>query len=179
MSKTVYGRILDNSNSGQDIRHCDIVLSYCKHLLFRETKYTKCVIFHIATSHFWHFWYPSKRRESRQKKFVPTSSSYHPFLCIQMYSLFCKQENPNTNIEDIQRSNCQANDMTNNDTHEGSDLANLYTEVLEICEPFYELPPAPSTPEFHLSPRLDDALEDGLLMEISFGQANPQDPMSM
>jgi hypothetical protein len=88
---------------------------------------------------------------------------------------FLEARNPNTTIEDLQRGNCQANDMTNNDTHEGSDLANLYTEVLQICQPFYELPPDPSTPQFQLSPRL----EDGLSIKRSFGQANPQDPMSV
>jgi hypothetical protein len=120
-----------------------------------------------------------KNENQGKKSLGPHHHHIIHFCALRCKAFFCKQENPNATIEDLQRGNCQANDMTNNDTHEGSDLANLYTEVLEICEPFYELPPVPSTPEFQLSPRLEDGLKDGLLVEISFEQANPQDPMSM
>eukprot|EP00980_Cylindrotheca_fusiformis_P018372 scaffold6032_cov100-Cylindrotheca_fusiformis.AAC.3 len=59
----------------------------------------------------------------------------------------------------------------NDNTGKGSELFNLYGEVLQACQPFYEFEARPCTPELKLSPRLEDGLS-------THNPANPQDSMA-
>ncbi len=57
------------------------------------------------------------------------------------------------------------------------DLACLYVEIMDVCQPFYALPRDSGINACHLAPRLEDGLANALSMSCS-EQENPQDPMA-